>query len=80
MLGAWRAVTDGELPLPPRDGTFTEEFHDLVELCLQKDPNERATAVQVLESPWLAIHGATSIEDCVETVLQWLRETGIVTS
>ena len=36
---------------PPRlDGNFTLAFKDFVELCLQRDPKERPTATDLLQS------------------------------
>lgn len=69
-------LTEGELPLPPRDGTFTPEFHDFIERCVVKDPQGRASAMELLESDWLAMHGATSLDVCQEVVCQWLEEMG----
>lgn len=48
-------VTEGEVPLPPRDGTYTPEFHDLLEQTIAKDPKDRAGAMELLESPWYVL-------------------------
>lgn len=69
-------IAEAEVPLPPKDGTFTDEFVDFYASCVKRDPDERATAVDLLESDWFVKHGATSVEDAVEIVRVWMEEVG----
>ena len=51
-IGYVSIVMDGEVPIPPKDGTHSDSFVEFTKMCLQKDPSERATAVDLLESDW----------------------------
>lgn len=51
-IGYVSIVMDGDVPVPPRDGTFSDSFVDFIEQCLQKDPADRASAMDLLESDW----------------------------
>ena len=54
MLAMFKAATEG-YPEPlesPRK--WSQSFKDFLALCLQSDPNQRATAQELYEHPWLA--------------------------
>jgi serine/threonine-protein kinase 24/25/MST4 len=38
---------------PGADGEFSKQFHEFVELCLRKNPNERPTAKMLLQHSFL---------------------------
>ena len=48
-------VTQGECPLPPA-GEFSPEFHSFVEMCMEKDPSDRPSAVALLSHKWIVNH------------------------
>ena len=45
-------ITEGDSPLPPEDGRFTPEFHRLLESMLEREPERRASAAELLQHPW----------------------------
>ena len=45
-------LTEGEPPLPPRDGTFTDEFVTFLSQCIALKPEARASAMDLLRSDW----------------------------
>ena len=45
-------LTEGEPPLPPRDGTFTDEFITFLSQCIALEPEARASAMDLLRSDW----------------------------
>lgn len=50
-----------ESPPPKLSGDyFSSEFCDFLQSCLQKQPEDRASADTLLHSPWLQRCGATS--------------------
>lgn len=50
-----------ESPPPTLSGDyFSTEFRDFLQSCLQKQPEDRASADTLLQSPWLQRCGATS--------------------
>lgn len=51
---------------------FSMEIEDFVDSCLQKDPDQRKTAEELLSSPFMAIHGAYSYEEAVQNVKDWI--------
>jgi len=54
-------VTTGEAPLPPA-GEYSEELRDFVGLCMEKDPDDRPSAVALLNHPWILKHRAACTE------------------
>jgi hypothetical protein len=46
--------------------------------CLKKNPNHRASAMTLLDFPWLAMHGAVDLDSSVEIVRQYLEEQGFI--
>jgi serine/threonine protein kinase len=65
-------ILDSEIPeLSPK--LFSQSFRDLVKSCLQKDPDRRLSAEQLLNSPWLREHGATNSENSISTVHRWIQ-------
>ena len=52
---------------------FSEEFHDFLRQCLQKDPNRRLPAEILLGSPWIMMNGASSFDESVENVRVWIE-------
>lgn len=49
------------VPLPP-EGSFSEEFRDFCSQCLQKEPEKRATALQLLSHPWILKHSNSPLD------------------
>jgi len=56
--------------LSPHD--FSKEFCMFVSQCCQKDPAARLPADVLLGSPWLQMHGATSMEASIANVERWI--------
>ncbi|KAG6972627.1 hypothetical protein JG687_00001352 [Phytophthora cactorum] len=54
---------------------FTPEFHDFIGRCLKK---ERASVEELLDSPWLQLHNATSTERSVRRCATWLQQLHLV--
>jgi serine/threonine protein kinase len=70
------SLTEGELPAPPRDAT--PAFAAFLSRCIDREPARRATAVELLDSDWLAEQGALSLEDARRLVRDWLVAAGMV--
>lgn len=72
------AITEGDEPLPPREGgEFTPQFHDFLKRCICKEPAARASATELLEDEWFAVHGIGSMEDAVGAMRAWLEGAGL---
>lgn len=69
-------IAEADVPLPPKDGTFTDEFIDFYASCMKRNPDERATAIDLLQSPWFEKHGAVGVEESIEIVREWMEEAG----
>lgn len=50
-----------EPPLPP-EGEFSPELRDFCSACLQKDPQRRRTAVQLLSHPFILKHLSADVD------------------
>ncbi|KAF1780951.1 Protein kinase-like domain [Phytophthora cactorum] len=71
-------VESPEPSLPEVDANgepFTPEFHDFIGRCLKK---ERASVEELLDSPWLQLHNATSTERSVRRCATWLQQLHLV--
>ncbi|KAJ8524219.1 hypothetical protein ON010_g16899 [Phytophthora cinnamomi] len=67
------------LPEVDADGeAFTPEFHEFIGRCLKKEPSERASVKELLASPWLQQHNATTTERCVQRCATWLQKLHLV--
>lgn len=55
------------------DKYFSTEFCEFLSLCLKLDPNDRASADVLLESPWLQRCGAVNLDSAVHNVRQWIQ-------
>ncbi|DBA05082.1 TPA: hypothetical protein N0F65_000770 [Lagenidium giganteum] len=53
---------------------FSPEMHEFVASCMHKDPKERGSVEELLVSPWLRLHRATSGDACIRICQQWLME------
>lgn len=69
-------LTEGEPPIPPRDGSFTDEFLDMITKCIARNPDARWSAEQLLEHPWFELHGIGSIDEATPVVKEWLSVSG----
>lgn len=76
QVGMVMTLTGEKPPAPPKDGRFTPAFAAFIEACLQRDPSNRASAVDLLEHPWLAEQGIGSVEEAIEVVRVWLGQAG----
>jgi mitogen-activated protein kinase kinase 1 len=72
------SVTEGDLPLPKRDGSFTSEFYDFIDHCVCRDPNQRASILELLQSPWFVRHGISSLPHAIDVTREWLDGIGLV--
>lgn len=66
-----QTILDSDIPELPRQ--FSQPFRELVKACLHKDPERRQSAEVLLNSPWLAQHGATSTDNAINNVNRWIR-------
>ncbi|KAE8881884.1 hypothetical protein PF005_g11471 [Phytophthora fragariae] len=57
---------------------FTLEFHEFIGRCMKKEPSERASVEELLASPWLQLHNATTTERCVQRCAAWLQKLHLV--
>eukprot|EP00499_Haloplacidia_sp_CaronLabIsolate_P012536 CAMPEP_0196782142 /NCGR_PEP_ID=MMETSP1104-20130614/10795_1 /TAXON_ID=33652 /ORGANISM="Cafeteria sp., Strain Caron Lab Isolate" /LENGTH=348 /DNA_ID=CAMNT_0042152373 /DNA_START=21 /DNA_END=1067 /DNA_ORIENTATION=+ len=58
---------------PPRlPGKFSDEFQEFIENCVQGNPEDRLPAEILMASPWLEMHGATSLDAAVANVKAWM--------
>ncbi|KAG7400935.1 Mitogen-activated protein kinase kinase 5 [Phytophthora boehmeriae] len=76
-------VESPEPRLPETDSNgepFTSEFHKFISLCLKKEPSERATVEDLLESSWLQLHEATNTERCIRRCAAWFDRVGLMPS
>ncbi|KAG2764630.1 hypothetical protein PC129_g12721 [Phytophthora cactorum] len=74
-------VESPEPSLPEVDANgepFTPEFHDFIGRCLKKEPSQRASVEELLDSPWLQLHNATSTERSVRRCATWLQQLHLV--
>lgn len=86
-IGYVTTIVDGPVPVPPKGGEQAKElglqddFLDFIGGAMRKDPEERPTAVEMLESPWMARvllkRGIGSIEGCREILRDFFKEKGL---
>jgi serine/threonine protein kinase len=59
---------------PPKltQGTWTPEFHDFIAKCLQKDPDNRPTAEELLNHPF--VKKANKVQETIINLIQRSRE------
>mmetsp|Transcript_3874 Transcript_3874/g.6814 ORF Transcript_3874/g.6814 Transcript_3874/m.6814 type:complete len:379 (+) Transcript_3874:70-1206(+) len=57
--------------LPP---DFSDEFCEMVRLCLAPAPEDRPRAEQLLEGPWLEKFGVADLDEAVAVTRTWLED------
>jgi serine/threonine protein kinase len=67
--GLLHSLRDEPSPELPKDGDFSDVFHDFINQCLKKDPKDRPTANNLLKHPFL--------EGCAEQLEQQERDRKI---
>lgn len=64
-------------PPPQLEGNFSKEFKEFVALCLQKDPDERPTAKDLLKHKFMKKANKTSkLVELIERRQRWLQVVG----
>jgi serine/threonine protein kinase len=63
-------LTEGDPPLPPRDGRYSAAFHDVLERMIAKDPSARASAVDLLDSEWYTLRFTTRLRCYIRVIVQ----------
>ncbi|KAI8833047.1 kinase-like domain-containing protein [Chytridium lagenaria] len=64
-------------PAPTLEGNFSKGFKEFVSLCLQKDPNQRPPARELLRHRFIKAAKKTSyLTELIEKHERWLQETG----
>lgn len=66
-----QTIIDADLPELPR--TYSRQFREFLFHCLQKDPERRLPAEQLLGAPWMIQNGAVSRDAAVNNVLSWIN-------
>lgn len=69
--GFWhilQSVRDSAPPRLPQDGTWSSDYCEFLELCLQHAPNDRPTASQLLRHPFLSKAFSEAGEDHAEQI------------
>lgn len=46
-------IKESESPNVPENALYSEDLRDFINCCLQKDPKERASEIQLLAHPWI---------------------------
>jgi serine/threonine protein kinase len=49
-------------PQLPDNGLYSSELRHFISLCMQKEPENRATVTQLLDHPWLRLHENSSAD------------------
>ncbi|KAF4315431.1 hypothetical protein JM18_006123 [Phytophthora kernoviae] len=76
-------VESPEPRLPETDTNgepFTPEFHEFISSCLKKEPSERASVEELLESSWLQLHEATNTRRCIRRCAAWFHRLDLLPS
>jgi mitogen-activated protein kinase kinase 1 len=66
-----QTIIDADFPELPRSNS--RQFREFLYHCLQKDPERRLPAEQLLGSPWLIQNGAVNRDAAVHNVLSWIN-------
>ena len=88
-IGYVTTIVDGPVPVPVKGSKEAEEagladdFIDFIGSALQKEPEKRPTAVELLESPWIArvllSKGVNSVDGCRVVLRKFFEEKGLAT-
>lgn len=58
-------------------GNFTKPFKEFVELCLNKDPNNRPSAKELLRHPFIRkARKTTYLQELIDKYQRWKQEKG----
>jgi mitogen-activated protein kinase kinase 3 len=68
-----QTILDCDVPELP-SSQYSDELRDFIRPCLNRDPDLRQPAENLLQAPWLQKFGATSYEGCVEVVRVWIDD------
>lgn len=68
-----QTILECDIPELPAD-RYSAELRDLIKQCLYRDPDQRQPAENLLRSPWLTMHGATSYAGCVDVIKTWIQD------
>ncbi|KYQ89782.1 severin kinase [Tieghemostelium lacteum] len=64
-------------PPPTLEGNFSKGFKEFCALCLNKDPNQRPTAKDLLKHKFIKTAKKTScLTDLIERRLKWIQQNG----
>ena len=77
-LGFWEMLLNIQKyppPILPPDGGFSQEFQDFLAACLQKDPEERMSAADLLKHPFILQHECTGPFNL--EIAQYLADLGM---
>jgi serine/threonine protein kinase len=66
-----QTILEADIPELPR--TFSPQFRQFLFYCLQKEPENRLAAEDLLRMPWLAQYGAINRDVAVENVFRWIH-------
>lgn len=54
-------IIKDEAPLPPK-GDFSDELRDFCRRCLQRNPNDRASAIHLMSHPFILNHRSSTVD------------------
>lgn len=86
-IGYVTTIVDGPVPVPAKgskeasEAGLADDFLDFIGSTMKKAPDERPSAVELLESPWIARvllkRGINSVEGCRKVLGEFFREKGL---
>ena len=74
MIEMAQTVTEAAPPTLPLQSNFSSEFHNFVDSCLKKDPNDRPSAKELLGHPWLKAQKCNTMKNAVHQCKSWCDE------
>ncbi len=69
VLELMQSVVGGDPPRVPENQGFSKEFSSFISVCLQKEPEKRASAEELLQHPWLQLESSKSRNK--ESMIEW---------